>query len=404
MTKLQATNRMLVTVAGMVTFGTTTVSVVLGAHHIAYLTTIALATVLAVGALTMRSAVEKRSYMMAALLLGALFISFVSQQLFGSSIKYSSPQFLQSLTATVAMAGVVTTTFAVSMLGADHFRRAAGFLSMLCGLTLAYGAVIGGALEVEVQTMRFSSEQIGTAAWSEIALGTILLCLLAERRYFGTAIIAFGFFVIFIAQMRTAGIAAALAIMVYASLSLGSKLSRKIGSGNLLASLVVLSGLLVVFLPETKDALYQLLLLDDEHRGIGSGFSGRLENFKAGLMIADANLLFGIGPLDPVAGYTHNGYIKILAQFGLTFSIPFFVFLALSVWAAVRLRSPRLIACTVALVFFYIGQPRHLNFQLMPFVGLIACAIAFTEHFDRKRISSAKSPQPTCSRKNTLHG
>ncbi len=76
----------------------------------------------------------------------------------------------------------------------------------------------------------------------------------------------------------------------------------------------------------------------------------------------------------PVAGYTHNGYVRLLAQYGAIFAVPFFALLGVAMVRGMKCKDPTMLACTASYMVFIMSTPRYLNFQLMPFVGLVGIA------------------------------
>ena len=376
-------------------FGTTSVSVVLGAQSGLFLVVAGLAAILSIQAISKERPLSSKPNRILVLLLACLAVSFIAQQLQQVDQPESPSDFRQSAVATAAMASVLLIVFAVSKMQLRQWRLVSKKLTVLCGLALTYGAVTGGALEIQPESGRFSSEAIGTAAWAEIALGVVLLCIMSEFRVASAMFVPIALYIIVIAEMRIAGIAASVALTLYWFLRVKYRTTKHVFFLFVIGGLSFLLLAISLFGAHIIDILRAALLLDDVHRGINSGFSGRFDNFAAGLAIADDNLFFGVGPLDATAGYTHNGYIKVFAQYGIVFGMPFMVFLVLSLFAAFRGRSPSLIASIVALLIFYAGQPRHLNLQLMPLVGLIACCLAYTQSYGRTSVSSREVRYPS---------
>lgn len=83
--------------------------------------------------------------------------------------------------------------------------------------------------------------------------------------------------------------------------------------------LVVMAAL--IYTDEIEGAIVDLLLLDDPYRGLGTGFTGRMESWREALEIFSNNPFFGVGFRTHELYMTtlssaHNGYLAVLAESG----------------------------------------------------------------------------------------
>lgn len=280
----------------------------------------------------------------------------------------------------VAIYIVLLITLAASAMADEKFQRIMRTVALLHCAVLAFGLQQGDVSQVRVfagaaaRVGRFGTESVATSAWAEIALGTIMAALLCRRWWVLCLAFPIAAYTILAADMRTVGVAAAVMVCLFA---VGLASSVKRGQVRLLTYLggaAAVLGVAFLYSARIATAVSDALLLNDRYRGIGSGFSGRFDNFAAGFAQFADNALFGAGFSNPVVNYTHNGYLLTLAQFGLPLAAFVFWLLLRAIIGAIRRRDMVLFACIMGLSLFYMGQPRNLNFQICPLLGIIACA------------------------------
>jgi len=196
--------------------------------------------------------------------------------------------------------------------------------------------------------------------------------------------------VIYATGSRTAAVAAATGVILF--LLVDRRLSlrqRTVFSAAIIFSAVI--GMAWYAGPVTT-ALTEFLLLDDPHRGIESGLSGRTIAWAEAWRLFLSKPLTGVGfrahePLMELATSSHNGYLALLAEvgiFGFLFAI---ALLVLGVWSLLKQYSRSsdraglevLLALTFSYTllagaeryFFNVGNPTSLLFMLAIFEGTI---------------------------------
>jgi len=129
--------------------------------------------------------------------------------------------------------------------------------------------------------------------------------------------------------------------------------------------------LIFVFLFFFQDFLFnKIFLLNDEYRGLGTGFVGRTDGWIQGIDIFLENLFFGTGYNSNA--FIHNGFIRMLSELGIFFSFIFFILIIRIViknlkyfnYESYNLKKFSLISI---LTYFFIlfFAPRYINLNLM---------------------------------------
>lgn len=258
----------------------------------------------------------------------------------------------------------------VRRLGQDRFARVMMWTAilhvpiLLATYWFARGDLTGG--------VRLSAENVKVAALAEIAIGTAWAGLLSRNWAVAILSVTTSLLIIYLTQMRTAGVAVTITLMVlvFAKYSIMRKTKVRI-----LVVLSIISFTVVVVVAKFSgivDAVFRILLLNDQHRGLSSGFSGRGENIAAGWFSFMERPVFGFGATDPIVNYTHNGFVLTLAQFGLPIALICFAFLLLALLRSWKAGSIVLFAVVSGLLVFYMGQPRNINTQLCPLIGILS--------------------------------
>lgn len=364
----------------LATFGVTLSSNVWGAQSGPYYFSVLAAGLLA----TFKLARTAKKHVVAPVFAAAmiLFVVWLMQVLF---FHYGQYEFniTSSLDNTIAIlliiviAGALCTASEKSL--TDSF-----FIASIGNLgILIFGFLSGGLALSEIGSARFSGGGFREVVWAEVALGTLALAILSRRTYAVLLTLPFSVLLIAASQMRTVGISAFFGLLVLLYFRMYLQRSKS----NKQMILLILPISLLLYLVLQWDAIIQaisaVLLLDHAHRGISSGFSGRFENIALGWELFLRSPLIGVGSLQTEAAYVHNGYVKILAQFGI-FGFFWIALVVFSFWKAWTQREYSLVAVITMLILFYFGQPRHLSFQVFPLVGVLAVFLAVT-----KRATSA---------------
>jgi O-antigen ligase len=271
-----------------------------------------------------------------------------------------------------------------------YFRIACILVVFIHLPLLGYGVTSWQQLAADADEASRLGGDVHTAVWAELALGTFLTALLSGKRWLMLVSGAAGAALIAATQMRGVGLAAAFAVVTYTYF----RWVRRMPLPGWLALGSMAMIVAAFYLDTTVNIVSEALLLDDPHRGLSSGFSGRFDNWRLGWNLFVNYPLWGVGPSHPDANYTHNGYIKVLAEYGGIFGLVCFVALAKGLWNALRSGNPGVSAGVIALMVFISSSPRYINFQLMPFVGIV-CVIAALIGKSAKTATALPAAKPT---------
>lgn len=281
-------------------------------------------------------------------------------------------EFETSIMASLAMSYVFFIIGVGALLRPDEFQKVMTLTAGAHVLIGVYGIIQWDFEDARYEYSRFAALDVHTAVWGEIALGMVIAGILAGRRNLLVTTVVVATILIYGTQMRGAGVALLTAIGVLLVLELKGR--RRI---ILIASAVLITVIGVgYYWSDTREMVSTLLLLDDPHRGLGAGLSGRFYNWAAGFDMFMRSPIVGVGPIDPIAGYTHNGIIKVLSQYGLIFGFILFSLYFISLKRALRMRDPLLLACLIGYLAYIMTAPRLINLQIMPLVALFAIAYA----------------------------
>lgn len=167
-----------------------------------------------------------------------------------------------------------------------------------------------------------------------------IFSLLIKSIYLKTAMLCSYFFLILMTGSRSGLLSLIVAISVYYILNTTN--NKKKVLLLTFAVIFLIFGALLFLYGDMYSFLSDILLLDDDYRGIGSGFSGRIYAWTTALSLYLDNPLFGVGFRQHESyfsglwsgesgGYqyrissSHNGYLASLAELGT------FGFLAVSI-------------------------------------------------------------------------
>ena len=164
------------------------------------------------------------------------------------------------------------------------------------------------------------------------------------------------------------GRSAMLSIGVAIALCGGRMMLASRGSQRVLlvfAFLVVLC--LLAFQGTIQDRISSALMIGDDYRGMGSGFSGREEYWGAALRMFEASPWFGagIGAENEEGLQAHNFVLYGLSQFGVSI-VPFFVMLGV-LFARCAFRGGYKGAYVLSFAPLLIFNDRFINMNVYPF-------------------------------------
>jgi hypothetical protein len=316
--------------------------------------------------------------------IAAVIILILALPLLIYTIHYSlgliSHNALSYFTLYASVSLVITITISASLLDSKLFMWmmiltvAAHIILCLHGF-FSYGANISAtdpdSVRFSTLDMEDNTRGLSVASWGEIALGSYFAAVLTKKWFIIVpSVIIFGI-VMFKTQTRATEIPCIFTLILYATLLMKPK-----GRIITIVSLVILCLVVLTFYRNT--AYYyaeKILLIEDQNRGIESGFSGRFElNQMCINRIMDSPII-GCGMDDPV-NRTHCGYLMFLAEFGAINFLAYFTVICLALFKSVKTRRYELTACITGYMLFLLVAPRDINFQIMPFVTIIALSRA----------------------------
>jgi len=243
-------------------------------------------------------------------------------------------------------------------------------LTALVHIPILFSTYWGARSEIQ-NGARLAGDNVAVAALAEIAIGTAWAGILSNRKSVAIFSLSAAFLVIIMTQMRTAGLAVFITLTFYVIAKVVTSRKTKARYAVILSLVGASIFYISTQLASIQSAINLALLLDDPHRGLSSGFSGRFSNFYDGWAAFLANPVLGSGSTDLVVNFTHNGYILTLAQFGLPIALLCFAFLTSALIKSYRYRNIAIFSVIMGLLFFYIGQPRNINTQLCPLIGIL---------------------------------
>lgn len=283
--------------------------------------------------------------------------------LFAYKYMFAEPQVIKYY---IAMSLVIYFCCISALLKEDNYKFLMIIVSIFHAFLCIYGLLSGGFDIVADEGERFTTDNVREILFSEFALGVYVASILSKRLPLIFLSIIFNIFIFNTTQVR--GVILAVLISFYIFGLLYFKKRRII-------YFLITTSFLVLLVINYLDVIGTLFLINDEHRGASSGFSGRFENWDDGINIFLGNPFFGIGLADPIAAFVHNIFIKIPAQFGLFFTLLFYYVVIKSFLISFNNKNIYIFVALVAWFIFNVTSPRTINFQIMPFIALSAMAV-----------------------------
>jgi len=158
-----------------------------------------------------------------------------------------------------------------------------------------------------------------------VAFGVLMCALAMSNRLIASALIAANLLVIIATESRGSLVASLLGLVVYGALQ-----ARRLKRFTAFVIAVVAMALILVlpwYLETIQTSVSALLFLDDKYRGLGTGFTGRLDAWQEAIALFRENPVLGVGfrmheHYMTTLSSAHNGYLSLLAESGVlgTFS------------------------------------------------------------------------------------
>jgi len=153
-----------------------------------------------------------------------------------------------------------------------------------------------------------------------VAFGVLMCALLVPSRLVAALLIAVNVLVIVATQSRGSLVASLLGLLTYGALR-ARQLKR-----NSMVAIAAVAMVVTLMLPWYQDSIQasisSLLFLDDKYRGLGTGFTGRLEAWEEAIALFRDNPVLGVGfrmheHYMTTLSSAHNGYLSLLAESGV---------------------------------------------------------------------------------------
>ncbi|MFN7919391.1 MAG: O-antigen ligase family protein [Bryobacteraceae bacterium] len=191
-----------------------------------------------------------------------------------------------------------------------------------------------------------------------ISFGFLAASLAIRNPYLRLLCMAIDLAAMIFSQSRSAFVASIVCLACFGALTVWSDKRRR--GLRLFATLGVL-GLATASLPWTADwlmdAINDVLLLNDRYRGLGTGFTGRMEAWQEALELFQQNPFFGVGfrmhERYMVSLWSaHNGYLSMLADTGISGIAMTLLLMAMLAIRALRFGAAGSRTSRIAISFF----------------------------------------------------
>lgn len=154
-----------------------------------------------------------------------------------------------------------------------------------------------------------------------VCFGVLSCSLLAQNLVMRSTMIALNLSVIFETQSRSCLVGSMITLLFYIVLSNTRAMRRRLGPIAVIGIITVTVCFGVMFREQITERVSAALFLEDRDRGIGTGFTGRLEAWDEAYQMFLTSPVFGIGfrmheRFMTTLSSAHNGYFSTLAETG----------------------------------------------------------------------------------------
>jgi O-antigen ligase len=135
-------------------------------------------------------------------------------------------------------------------------------------------------------------------------------------------------------------VAACLGVLVFFTLKI-TRAHKGRAAFTLTAVSLLIALMLIVYRDVIEVSVSSLLFLNDKYRGLGTGFTGRLDAWQEAFDLFLSNPWFGVGfrmheQYMTTLSSAHNGYLSLLAEVGLFGSLSLLFLTSLAYWRLFR--------------------------------------------------------------------
>src|SRR3984957_6047716 len=198
--------------------------------------------------------------------------------------------------------------------------------------TLFYGPRIQGRLRISLTS---PPHYLGL-----IAFGLWMCSLMVQSRLLAACMIGINIAVIVATESRGSLVAACLGVLVFFTLKI-TRAHKGRAALTLTTISLVIALILIVYRDVIEVSVSSLLFLNDKYRGLGTGFTGRLDAWQEAFDLFLSNPWFGVGfrmheQYMTTLSSAHNGYLSLLGEVGLSGSLSLLFLTSLAYWRLFR--------------------------------------------------------------------
>lgn len=266
--------------------------------------------------------------------------------------------------ATVHAAGVIAMTLCMSWAASNlNVHRLAQTLAVLLSPLIGYALILsiqGGGTAVRQVPLGLHPNW-----WGELAFAFVVSSL-ALRNSLRVTFIALALVLMVLVESRGALLATIVSLSIWCILHI--KDVRL--TWNRVSVLAILMAIGVAIVALNQDwivlasafAMDEILLLHDPYRGIGTGLTGRVDDWLYAVDVFASKLVFGNG-FDTMSE-VHNGFLRIASENGLALFLPLCIIIAVAIWSAFERREIFALAILLSYLAYAFTYPRMLNMNV----------------------------------------
>ena len=233
----------------------------------------------------------------------------------------------------------------------------------ICFFPLIFYLIVLSFNDLNYKFGRFTPNDLQPNYVGEIILIFFLTSFFYKKNIFKLLTIFLSLYLMYLIQSRGNQISAYLFLILYYN----NILKRNI--------FIIIGIFLIIFL--MKNFIFnQILLIDNEFRGLNSNFTGRVENWFEGLEYFYDNIFFGTGY--GTNTYVHNAFIRMFSELGIVLSSIISLILLRILFTGYKLLfrenvlNRYFISTFIIMMFNLFFSTRYINLNIMSVYMLIA--------------------------------
>lgn len=215
--------------------------------------------------------------------------------------------------------------------------------------------------------------------WGELAFGFIMCSLPIRRISVKISFIVIALILMTLVQSRGALLAALVTLLSYSMMCFLSVRRVRINFlmiYMLVPMLVVVVSVLVGWGAVIIDIFEsKILLLNDPHRGLDTGLTGRVDVWMSAIGVFLDNPVFGEGI--NTHREVHNGFIRLAVEGGVLLLGVVLLMISYAFFWAWTKKNKMVVSCLLGIIVYWLTYPRALNLNL---VGMLFIITLFPWH------------------------